>query len=506
MSKNFTLDGIGDNTELGDGGPRIKDSSGTVQVRNAADSAFAKVQAGAGTAADDLVTKTQLDAVAAAGVPSSRTLTAGNGLTGGGDLSIDRTFDVVANADGSIVVNTNDVQVGVLASDAQHGTRGGGTLHSAATGGTAGFMSSTDKTKLDSFSPETSYFLVDGSRDITGGFDVAVASPTVTIGDGTGTPMFVLDKSAGGEGRFQYHDAGVMRWESAISGTEHLEFRRYNSSGVFQDNSLKLWASGAVTMEGTVGLDITNGPLDVGGLATFDGDATFDSSAPEIFVGDGSGSPKLYFDKNDAGFAEVWFRNNESGTQQQRWILSHRSDESLAFQRYNSAGTFQDFTIQLNADGSVDVANTLTADTLVGTAEVTGILYREEYVIFNDSGSAAKQYVPFRGTQSPSVDIADTGNWIVAGYDGELFEIIVVGENSGAGPTPGSTVIGFHKNFNGTATETDTVNMALNTTPYTFTFSSSTFDKGDRLSISFDPTNNPQRISMVLKFKYDTRT
>lgn len=59
-------------------------------------------------------------------------------------------LDVVANADGSIQVNANDVQVGVLATDVQHGTRGGGTQHSVATTGAAGFMSAADKTKLNS--------------------------------------------------------------------------------------------------------------------------------------------------------------------------------------------------------------------------------------------------------------------------------------------------------------------------------------------------------------------
>ena len=38
---------------------------------------------------------------------------------------------------------------GVLASDTVHGSRGNGSLHTVATTGTAGFMSSTDKTKLD---------------------------------------------------------------------------------------------------------------------------------------------------------------------------------------------------------------------------------------------------------------------------------------------------------------------------------------------------------------------
>jgi hypothetical protein len=82
-------------------------------------------------------------------VPNTLTLTAGAGLTGGGDLSANRTFDVVANADGSIIVNTNDIQVGILASDTQHGSLGGGSTHSAATTSVNGFMSSSDKTKLD---------------------------------------------------------------------------------------------------------------------------------------------------------------------------------------------------------------------------------------------------------------------------------------------------------------------------------------------------------------------
>lgn len=74
------------------------------------------------------------------------TLTAGAGLTGGGDLSTNRTFDVVANADGSITVNANDIQVGILATDAQHGSRGGGTQHSVVTNSTAGFAPAVSST------------------------------------------------------------------------------------------------------------------------------------------------------------------------------------------------------------------------------------------------------------------------------------------------------------------------------------------------------------------------
>lgn len=73
-------------------------------------------------------------------IPNTRTITAGAGLTGGGDLSADRTINVGANVDGSIVVNADDIQVGILATDAQHGSRGGGTLHAAVTNAAAGFV------------------------------------------------------------------------------------------------------------------------------------------------------------------------------------------------------------------------------------------------------------------------------------------------------------------------------------------------------------------------------
>ncbi len=75
------------------------------------------------------------------GTPTSRVLTAGAGMTGGGDLSADRTFNVIANADATIVVNANDIQVGVLVA----GNFANNTIALArlANAGAAGFVGAT---------------------------------------------------------------------------------------------------------------------------------------------------------------------------------------------------------------------------------------------------------------------------------------------------------------------------------------------------------------------------
>lgn len=124
----------------------ITSSGGTTP--NIAIAAATTSAAGSMSSAD----KTKMDGLPSSAAPSARILATGAGMTGGGDLSADRTFDVVGNADGSIVANANDIQVGVLATDSQHGDRGNGTLHTVATALTAGFMAAVDKARFDTIS------------------------------------------------------------------------------------------------------------------------------------------------------------------------------------------------------------------------------------------------------------------------------------------------------------------------------------------------------------------
>jgi len=190
-------------------------------------------------------------------VPTSRNLTAGAGLTGGGDLSADRTFNVIANADGSTTVNANDIQVGVLASDAQHGVRGGGTQHAVATVAVAGFMSSADKTKLDGIAagaqPDPIATLAEATGDTsdTSATDVLMASMTLTPAAGTYLVLFtgsVESSSAGASVFISIYSGGVQ------VGASEREFRRPGLLGGSTAGSFacvaKVVVNGAQAIEG----------------------------------------------------------------------------------------------------------------------------------------------------------------------------------------------------------------------------------------------------------------
>lgn len=119
-------------------------------------------------------------------------LVAGDGLTSqiynpAGDEDFE--LDVVAHVDGSILVNSDDIQVGVLASDGQHGLRGGGTQHAVAiASGAAGFLAGADKQLIDDLG--TTYApLVHATRHENAGADeISVADLSGLLADAQ-TPL-----------------------------------------------------------------------------------------------------------------------------------------------------------------------------------------------------------------------------------------------------------------------------------------------------------------------------
>jgi hypothetical protein len=87
------------------------------------------------------------------GVPPSRTIVAGAGLVGGGDLSVDRMFACAFGSGAGQVCEGNDARLSdartPLAHAVTHVSGGSDPIPDAVPSGTSGLMSGADKAKLD---------------------------------------------------------------------------------------------------------------------------------------------------------------------------------------------------------------------------------------------------------------------------------------------------------------------------------------------------------------------
>lgn len=248
-------------------------------------------------------------------VPLTRILTAGNGLTGGGDLTADRTFDVVANADGSIIANANDIQVGVLATDGQHGNRGGGALHAnVVAAGAAGFMTGADKTKLDAY-PGTPAQITMLDREMLGPAAVVLAGTTrATVGI---TSCLVLDNAAT-EGGYYYYKLPA-EWDGGnITITIQIASNGTNGNVVRMEAAIDRHESGrdidAAAAPGTpVTVDATmSATQGVSQFVTF----TFDDAAEKDSAAAGDAIviriQRLGTHANDTNTNSTWLVDNPS--------------------------------------------------------------------------------------------------------------------------------------------------------------------------------------------------
>lgn len=116
-------------------GPIVADSGGTsagLNLPHEASDPSSPVNGDIWTTTADLwfrlngVTYGVREEAAGGGVPTSRNVIAGDGLTGGGDLSADRTFDVVGGT--GITANANDIEINRTTVDTWYLQLSGGTL------------------------------------------------------------------------------------------------------------------------------------------------------------------------------------------------------------------------------------------------------------------------------------------------------------------------------------------------------------------------------------------
>jgi hypothetical protein len=168
------------------------------------------------------------------------TLTAGTGLTGGGDLSANRTFDVGAGT--GITVNADDVALdtahvrnvdhSAVQIAAGAGLTGGGTIESTRTlavGAGTGIIVNADDVALDTASTRNTdhagVTLTAGSG-LTGGGDIS-ASRTFAVGAGTGITVNADDVALDtAHARNVDHSAVSISAGTGLSGGGTLEVTR----------------------------------------------------------------------------------------------------------------------------------------------------------------------------------------------------------------------------------------------------------------------------------------
>lgn len=221
-------------------------------------------------------------------VGTARTLTAGAGLTGGGDLSADRTFDVGAGS--CITANANDVAVTAACVDAATlggqasafyrdagnlnagvvaGARGGLGVAQPSCGVNARLTCNATTCSCSTVAPLASAFVTIGSdatltgeRSLVGGAGLALtdggANSTATLATASGEADFLASGAlvcgAAAQGKAQVHTTPLQYCDNAA--TPALQYAAYGSSTGVATSATALAANGANCSAGAFPLGV----------------------------------------------------------------------------------------------------------------------------------------------------------------------------------------------------------------------------------------------------------
>ena len=178
--------------------------------------------------------------------------------------------------------------------------------------------------------------------------------------------------------------------------------------------------------------------------------------------------------------------------------ISKSSSELLSISKKKYGRLYKSY---MSSSGNQVIDKNLT---IGGNLNVKGTINKEVMIFyhpFNATGTG-KVYLPWSSiSEASSINYY---NNLIAPYSGRLLKVV-----ARSAEALGSTVIGFHKASDGTespsttATETITVDMSADDTSYTFDFTkTSSFDSGDVVAVSIDPSNTPNdsRVTSVWLF------
>ena len=166
-----------------------------------------------------------------------------------------------------------------------------------------------------------------------------------------------------------------------------------------------------------------------------------------------------------------------------------------------------------DSDGTITALEVSTDNVRVKNLEVLGNLTASNIGTLTDivycgfSGLSGKMYLPLNGYILERSTTASSNEYIsiVAPYSGVVDKVVMRSE-----AVCGSTIVGFHKAVEGTenpstsATEEITLDMSVDDTAYTFEFTdTASFNAGDILAISFDPTSTSYDTNGTVVLRYN---
>ena len=277
-----------------------------------------------------------------------------------------------------------------------------------------------------------------------------------------------------------------------------------------QNNSIIIWDS---TNKKFKGIPITSSealnPL------------TLDSTNNKIGINTSSPDAQLTVSggEGESGSINIWADDGDDNAD--KWRLIAVNGGNLELQSYSSGSwvVLASYRVDGRLGGGCikdedDMASN-SASHIASQQSIKAYVDYTRYIrhIMNvgwNASNANKDYLPLTGYISERDSASSSNEYIafVAPYDGLLDKVVVRSEEA-----CGSSVVGFHKSDEGTevpsstATEEITVDMTTDDTGYTFTFTgTASFDKGDIITISFDPTNTPYDTVATIVWKFDTST
>ena len=353
----------------------------------------------------------------------ARDLIAGTGLTGGGTLASDRTFNVVGGT--GITANANDIEIDFSDSTLQTTISGSVTSVSSSLAGRI----TTEEGNVDTLQARD---LIAGAG-LTGGGTLA-SDRTFNVGAGTGVTVNANDVAIG----------------QAVATSDNVTFGSVTTTGNI---------SGSLTSTGSFGslvvVDKVQGTLTVGSTLTSQGNLQIRKSYPDLnlrandeqrinFVDDGNGTQSGI--KNNAGTMK-FYGNSSSGAirltlndtvLESAVNISGSSTSTGSFGRVES-NTFNatTFTSTEVTSTNLTVTGTITGSSLDvsgdgifgGNIRAVGDVIAERYIVSSSVTHLTQSFSS--GSTIFGDDVNDThkftGSMFIKGQGGGVGESLVLG-------------------------------------------------------------------------------